>query len=404
MKQLLYPLLGSALITIVPFLLTFEKGQDIVRGLFGFGYFAILLIFVSVKSLDCKRVNGHILKGIVLACLVVGLVSLSFVDLLNLLHLKGFSVGAYSLIPFVTSLLALGMVLKLQAFGVRGISFILFVSLMGHLAFKNFYPSQPLLQMPLVDYLSRSVVEIDRKILPDSFKEKYRVTDSVTITRDFIDTSRSNVVVLVESWGIPRDENRLQADLALFGEDSLNFGIHARMYSRTRTAEREDLIFKIQKDTSGRRDTLFLPAVLDSLGFQTVFLFGGESLEQWRFRYIRNVGFKNLYFAGSFGNSPEAVGDSVVALKIEELLQDSAKKFISWTTRDSRFPIQGKSVEELDSLYSERLYGTLKMVARLKGRFPQVRFIVQGDHEPILSPVPFQEKFYKRFVPYVILN
>ena len=50
MKKLLYPLIASALITIVPFLLTFEKGQDIVRGLFGYEYFALLLFIVFIKN------------------------------------------------------------------------------------------------------------------------------------------------------------------------------------------------------------------------------------------------------------------------------------------------------------------------------------------------------------------
>jgi hypothetical protein len=37
-------------------------------------------------------------------------------------------------------------------------------------------------------------------------------------------------------------------------------------------------------------------------------------------------------------------------------------------------------------------------------KHPETRFIVQGDHNPILSPVEFQEKFYKRWVPFVVLN
>ena len=143
MKRLLYPLLGASLITIVPFLLTFEKGQDIVRGLFGFGYFAILLIFVALKSVTFNSSIKEILKYVALGVLVTLLVSLAFVDLLNLLHEKNFELGIYALVPFFTSLFALVMVSKISGFGVRGISFILFVSLMTHLAFKNFYPSQP---------------------------------------------------------------------------------------------------------------------------------------------------------------------------------------------------------------------------------------------------------------------
>ena len=55
MKRLLYPLIASALITIVPFLLTFEKGQDIVRGLFGYEYFASLLLILYIKDAIQKR-------------------------------------------------------------------------------------------------------------------------------------------------------------------------------------------------------------------------------------------------------------------------------------------------------------------------------------------------------------
>ena len=50
MKKLLYPLIASALITITPFLITFEKGQDIVRGLFGFSEFALLLLFACARD------------------------------------------------------------------------------------------------------------------------------------------------------------------------------------------------------------------------------------------------------------------------------------------------------------------------------------------------------------------
>jgi hypothetical protein len=115
------------------------------------------------------------------------------------------------------------------------------------------------------------------------------------------------------------------------------------------------------------------------------------------------VGFKEVYFKESFGNLKE-VSDSLIAFKIDSLLEDSLQKFISWTTRDTQFPMQVSSVEELEKLYFEKLNQTLKRVALIAKRFPDVRFIVQGDHEPILSPLEFQKRFYKRFVPYLILN
>ena len=79
------------------------------------------------------------------------------------------------------------------------------------------------------------------------------------------------------------------------------------------------------------------------------------------------------------------------------------RKFIAWTTRDTRFPISDDPIE-VEKLYYARLFGTLQMVASLAKRHPEVRFVVQGDHEPILSPMEFQKKFYKRWVPFVVLN
>ena len=90
MNRLLYPIVASALITIVPFLLTFEKGQDITRGLIGYEYFALLLLFVLVKSkLRACATKQSMLKNLVsvvlLAVVVVALFAVAWLDLQNLL-------------------------------------------------------------------------------------------------------------------------------------------------------------------------------------------------------------------------------------------------------------------------------------------------------------------------------
>ena len=90
--------------------------------------------------------------------------------------------------------------------------------------------------------------------------------------------------------------------------------------------------------------------------------------------------------------------------KMDSLLADTTRKrFIAWTTRDTRFPISDDPAE-CEKLYYERLFGTLRIIADLAKKHTNVRFIVQGDHEPILSPLEFQAKFYRRWVPYVVLN
>lgn len=423
MNRLLYPIVASALITIVPFLLTFEKGQDITRGLIGYEYFALLLLFVFLKdklpaslrvAIATKQSILKSLVSVILLCVIVcALFAVAWLDLQNLLAIKGWATGWYGVLPFVTCGLAIAMMWKVKPFSVSAISFILFVALIAHLFAYNHYAAQPLAQFPVVDYMSRTIPKpVARDSLPESFKAKYFTTDSATITRGFVDSTRTNVLVLVESWGIPLDSKRFAAQLQAFEGIPMQAGAHHRMYSRTRTAEREDLIYSVTRDSTGRRDTVFLPQVLQAQGVKTLFIYGGDSLVQMRNKYIRNVGFDETFFGISANSGVEPRTDRESAALLDSLLsaQDFALRFIAWTTLDTKFPLQGFmdpyriDVAAVDSVYTERLAGTLQLVADLAKRHPDVRFIVQGDHNPILSPLKFQEKFYKRWVPFVVLN
>lgn len=418
MKRLLYPLIASALITIVPFLLTFEKGQDIVRGLFGYEYFALLLLIVFVKDALQKKMPacagmtvGFKARKILaytflLSVSIIALFTIAWLDLQNLLAIKGWSTDWRGFLPFATCTLAIAMVWKIKPFRFNAICFILFVTLMFHLEANNRYAAQPIAQFPTIDYLERIAPKpVQRKHIADDYKAKYIVTDSVTITRDYVDSTRNNVIILIESWGLPLDMQRFEKQIKLFDGLITTVGTHNRMYSRTRTAEREDLIYKIHRDSiTLMRDTLFLPQVFADVGHKTTFLFGGDSLEHYRYKYIRNIGFKDVIY----GND---LSDAKMVMKLDSILQDTASKhFVAWTMFDTKFPlpgfgsIYGSDAEAVDSAYAERLAGTQQLVASLAKKHPDVRFIVQGDHNPILAPVEFQEKFYKRWVPFIVLN
>ena len=423
MNRLLYPLVASALITIVPFLLTFEKGQDIVRGLFGYEEFCLLMLFVFVKSkwrscpgftpgaLRTTYVVKQFMVILALVMIAVALLAVAWIDLQNLLAIKGWATGWYGVVPFATCGLALAMMGKLKPFTVSGMSFIFFVALIVHLFANNQYAAQPLAQFPVVDYMSRTAPKpVDRKDLPESFKAKYFTTDSASISRAFVDSARTNVLVLVESWGVPIDVDRFEAQLRIFDGIPLRSGTHHRMYSRTRTAEREDLISWTKRDSTGR-DTVFLPQLFRAQDVKTQFVYGGDSLEHLRDKYIRNVGFDDVFYGRSkAGDAARTDRESADLLDSLLSVQDSALRFIAWTTLDTKFPLQGfespykVDARAVDSAYTERLTGTLRLVADLAKKHPDVRFIVQGDHNPILSPLKFQEKFYKRWVPFVVLN
>ena len=423
MKRLLYPLIASALITIVPFLLTFEKGQDIARGLFGYEYFALLLLIVFVKNRMIKEIpafagmtKGRLLRFIfrifILASLIISLFSIAWIDLHNLLAIKNWPTGWYGILPFVTCGIAIVMVWQLKPFKFNAICFILFVTLVLHLEAYNQNAAQPLAQFPTVDYFERIAPQpVQRKKISEEFRNKYTITDSVTITRDFVDTTRNNVIILVESWGVPLNMERFDKQLDIFKGITTAKGIHNRMYSRTRTAEREDLMQSYVRDSVTRlRDTIFLPKVFADIGFKTTFLFGGDSLEHYRYKYIKNIGFGEAIY-GKSSSEGKQLNDSKIIVKIDSLLADTTQKqFVAWTTTDTKFPmaefpdIYYSNADAIDSAYSFKLHNDLVMIADLARRHPETRFIIQGDHNPILSPIEFQEKFYKRWVPYIVLN
>lgn len=396
MKKLVYILISTALVTITPYLLSFEKGQDLTRGLFEYGVFALLLLYVSLQN---KVAYSKIIKFVYVAAFYVALLLLSWVDVETIMFAKHKTIGFYGIIPFVCSLIALVLLKETKGFSLKNVSAVLFFAFFVHLGAMRLYPSQPLFQFSIPLYLAQHENIVDRTYLSDGFRSRYNVTDSVTVTRYHIDTSRSNVVVLIESWGIPMDSVRFSEELGVFRKIVTDYGIHFRMYSRTRTAEREDLLDSAWRDSTRHRDSLFMPKRFAELGYKTTFLFGGDSTIQWRYKYIRNVGFQNVIWTDS------ATSDAVMAENIDSLLNesDSTKHFIAWTTRDTRFPISDDPAE-CEKLYYERLFGTLRIIADLAKKHPDVRFIVQGDHEPILSPLEFQAKFYRRWVPYVVLN
>ncbi len=395
MKKIFYPLIATALITITPFLVTFEKGQDIVRGLFCYSTLILSLLFVYVKATHWR------LKLPLVVLIVAGLVIVSVGDLQNLLSYKGWNVEWRVLIPVATCSLAVLLLKTAIPMKINGISAFLFALLIIHFYLMSVFPSQPLLEFPIAKWLARTAPNPDwaRNNLTAEFREANNATDSVSVTRYYVDSTRSNVVVLVESWGIPMDSSLFQKELAVFDGILKYRGIHFRMYSRTRTAEREDFLDSAWRDSTRRRDSLFMPNRFAALGYKTSFLFGGDSTIQWRYKYIRNIGFQDVLWSDS------VTADDVIAAKIDSLLNtpDGAKHFIAWTTRDTQFPISD-DVAETERLYFERLFGSLKIVADLAKKHPDVRFVVQGDHEPILSPIEFQRKFYRRWVPFVVLN
>lgn len=390
MKNILYPFIGAALVTVAPFLLTFENGQDIVHGIFSFSALLLLLIFAWVNR--CF----FYMKKVALCFVALLLLATSVADLCNILALQSKSLNLNILISVGACSLAIIIVCQVKKMTLAMINTIVFVTLGLHFLLLNVSLVQPMLEFPVTRALERCSQVMPRNKLPESFKRSYKWVESPMITKDYVDTSRSTVVVLVESWGIPIDTSVLKKEFDVFENLRTDYGVHHRMYSMTRTAEREDLVYSIS-NSEEKKDTMFIPQIYKEKNRQSTFLVGADSLLYRRNKYIHNMGFTNVIFADS-------VPDSLLVKQIDSLLQDSSKiQFIAWTTRDTRFPIQGDS-KKIELTYYNRMFNSLNMIKELALRHPGARFVVLGDHEPLLCPKPFAEQFYRRWVPYIVLN
>ena len=390
MKNVIYPFIGAALVTVAPFLLTFENGQDIVHGIFSFSALLLLLIFAWVNR--CF----FYMKKVALCFVALLLLASSVADLCNILALQSKSLNLNILISVGACSLAVIMVCQVKKMTLAMINTIVFVTLGLHFLLLNVSLVQPMLEFPVTRALERYSQVMPRNKLSDAFKRSYKWVESPMITKDYVDTSRTTVVVLVESWGIPIDTSVFKKELDVFKALKADYGVHHRMYSMTRTAEREDLVYSILNKEE-KKDTTFIPQIYKEKNRQSTFLVGVDSLLYRRNKYIHNMGFTNVVFADS-------LPDSMIVMQIDSLLQDSSEsQFIAWTTRDTRFPMQGDSKKK-ESTYYDRLFNSLNMIKELALRHPSVRFVVQGDHEPLLCPKTFAEQFYRRWVPYIVLN
>lgn len=397
MKSFLYPLIATAWITVTPFLLSFQKGQDILHGLFLYGVLVLLLLWKWVQ--DFFNPRFYILKTMLLSLLGLLIFALSCLDVFNILAEQNRSPFAWVFLAFFLTLTAFWLLKPIKALFMWQISLFSMFFLVLHLALSQYYPAQALAEFSLTRALYKMPQKIERDSLSSNFKEKYLVLDTASVTMQFIDTSKLNVMILVESWGIDLDIEEWQNKLRVFQDFNKQVGAHSRAYSRSRTAEREDLLYQITRQDF-KKDSIFLPQYFNNLGFHSYYYYAGNAEDHKRDQYIYNLGFSEVHFGGT---------DSSIYLKIDSLLKTleaSPPALIAFSTTHTKFPLspQNLSPDLLEKLYTQRLTETLKNIANLAEKHPTVRFILQGDHEPILSPLAFQNKFYKRWVPLVVLH
>ena len=170
--------------------------------------------------------------------------------------------------------------------------------------------------------------------LSQEYLHRYKILDKIPVALQIERHKEKSVLILIDAWGVPFDEQKLAKEFAIFKDVPHKFAIHKRLKNVTAHAEKVEF----------RADSLDSLVVVDRLD------------------------------------------------GIDSLLVNSNDKTIALTMHVSK----DGSEENLRKILNE--------IAGLIKKFPDVQFIVQGAHRPILGTPETRREYYAHWVPVVILN
>ena len=73
--------------------------------------------------------------------------------------------------------------------------------------------------------------------LSQQYKDSYRVLDEKPLNSLLRDSTKPLVMILIDGWGVPYDENLLKDDFQIFNGEKAFFAIHKRVFQTTSFAE-----------------------------------------------------------------------------------------------------------------------------------------------------------------------
>lgn len=104
--------------------------------------------------------------------------------------------------------------------------------------------------------------------------------------------------------------------------------------------------------------------------------------------YAESIEYGNDFKEGYILDSEDSAG----CTKIDSLISERSWNRIAWTVRGTR---------EGDR---DKLHKLLKRLSELAGKHPDVQFIIQGTHRPILGTPETRRKYLAPWVPTVFIN
>ena len=297
------------------------------------------------------------------------------------------------------------------------------IVLVANFGMNSFQSRQPIVDFPVKNWLwhklSSGIVTknlwLDKKTASNfSVWEENR-----SIENDF---QRPTVTILIESWGVSKNNLLEKALLAPFDSSNAYFsGLLLRGAGHTQGAEWEDF-----GADGGQILGDPIPRKFQKNGLQTWYFHGYGGHFYNRMKNYAKFGFDSLLFKKDLAQRGlkeckygfYGICDSSVIEYLDSLLTDSVPKYIYWTTLDSHPPYELSTIEQtspiceslnltpIECTYFTLQENTSRKIAWLASRHPNYKFIIRGDHRPMgsVSETDFVQSFYFRWVSMVILN
>lgn len=184
-------------------------------------------------------------------------------------------------------------------------------------------------------------------VLMKDTKEKFEIWNKEK-SKDLIDKEKNILMILVESWGVNHNVQVTETLLDVFKDPNLNVkfrGLYSREPGHTQGAEWEDF-----ETHGGKVVETPLPRKLKNDGYETWYVHGYDGDFYKRSENYKKYGFDSLLFKDDFVKQNlssckygyEGVCDSAMVEWLNAFFYEANHKFVYWTTLDAHPPYEGQ--------------------------------------------------------------
>lgn len=208
------------------------------------------------------------------------------------------------------------------------------------------------------------LVPFNADSLSSRYKEVYPQLKPDALVTALQDSSKPLVMVIVDGWGVPYNEILLKKDFDVFTPPQKTFAVHKRLLQHTSYAENVE----------------YKRAFKDG-----ILLENGDSSSCKK---------KDHEQAGHFSQTLCCLScnDLHTISILDSLINDESWKRIAWTAHETR---------EGDR---KKLHILLKELDALTIKYPNVQFVIQGAHRPLLGSPEVRREYLAPWVPVVFIN